>query len=370
VIVLYVLLLACTEHSAVDSSAAPEEIPFVSPDEEGPYDAGLHSFSFVSDRGRELFVDVWYPAVRGELDMRATYEPFSFRGQAYRDVPVARTETSLIAFSHGLLSVRFQNATLCEHLAQHGYTVIAPDHPGTHIFNLSDTILAEDVFVRSEDIQRTVDAFWQKSQDDQDPMYNIVSSEEYIAMGHSLGSHTVMALGGAEYDYDGFMSFCAEFPNEQACRIGADISREEMESFESVDPRVYASIPMSPGLWYTFGEGLSSLRSPLFVTGKYDQVLEYETEAIPTMDHAPQDAPELHYPNTGHYGFTEMCTLMPAFSEECSDTTGQYTDPEFLIQSLQAVVLAYIKGDIEGNTEYSDWIMGQDWSEDMLIYRP
>jgi hypothetical protein len=88
------------------------------------------------------------------------------------------------------------------------------------------------------------------------------------------------------------------------------------------------------------------------------------------MDHAPQDAPELHYPNTGHYGFTEMCTLMPAFSEECSDTTGQYTDPEFLIQSLQAVVLAYIKGDIEGNTEYSDWIMGQDWSEDMLIYRP
>ena len=55
-----------------------------------------------------LFVDVWYPAQRREIESLATYDPFSFRGKAYRDAPVAKTNTKLIAFSHGLLSVRFQ----------------------------------------------------------------------------------------------------------------------------------------------------------------------------------------------------------------------------------------------------------------------
>ena len=363
--------VACTaqvKDSSQEENVEEEQL-FWSPDEEGPYDAGLHSFSFVSDRGRELFVDVWYPARRREIENLATYDPFSFRGKAYRDAPVAKTNTKLIAFSHGLMSVRFQNASLCEHLAQHGYTVIAPDHPGTHIFNISDDIIAEDVFVRPEDIQHTVDAFLERVQDEEHSMYQIIESDQYIAIGHSLGSHTVMSLGGATYDYDGFMGFCEENPNDRACKIGSDISRETMESFGSNDERVYATIPMSPGLWYTFGDGLSTLRSPFFVTGKMDHVLNYEQEAIPTMERAPS-APELHYPNTGHYGFTEMCTLIPAFSEECTDTSGQYTEPEFLLASMQAVVLAHIKGYIEQEESYTDWIFEQEWAEDMLLYRP
>lgn len=361
---------ACAE-PLIDSAQEEEveETVFWSPDEEGPYDAGLHSFSFVSDRGRELFVDVWYPARRREIENLATYDPFSFRGKAYRDAPVAKTSTKLIAFSHGLLSVRFQNAGLCEHLAQHGYTIIAPDHPGTHIFNISDNIMAEDVFVRSEDIQHTVDAFWDRAQDEEHSMYQIVESDQYIAIGHSLGSHTVMALGGSTYDYDGFMEFCEENPSERACTIGSDISRETMQSFGSNDDRVYATIPMSPGLWYTFGDGLGTLRNPFFVTGKLDQILKYDQEAVPTMDRSPS-APELHYPNTGHYGFTEMCTLIPAFSEECTDTSGQYTEPDFLLSSMQAIVLAHIKGHIEADDSYADWIAEQEWSVNMLLYRP
>ena len=364
------LSMACTEpitDSSQDEEA--EELVFWSPNEVGPYDAGLHSFSFVSDRGRELFVDVWYPARRREIESLATYDPFSFRGKAYRDAPVAKRQNKLIAFSHGLLSVRFQNASLCEHLAQHGYTVIAPDHPGTHIFNLSDDILAEDVFVRPEDIQETVDAFLNLVHDEQSSMYQLVESDQYIAIGHSLGSHTVMALGGATYDYDGFMSFCETYPSERACIIGSDISRDTMENFKNGDDRVYATIPMSPGLWYTFGDGLSLLRQPFFVTGKLDHILEYEQEALPTMERAPQ-APELHYPNTGHYGFTEMCTLIPAFSEECTDTSGRYTEPSFLLSSMQSIVLAHIRGNIDGDESYIDWLNEQEWSEEMLQYRP
>ena len=88
------LSVSCTDSvKDVSQEEELEERIFWAPDEEGPYDAGLHSFSFVSDRGRELFVDVWYPAQRREIENKATYEPFSFRGNAYRDAPVAKTHT-------------------------------------------------------------------------------------------------------------------------------------------------------------------------------------------------------------------------------------------------------------------------------------
>ena len=90
---------------------------------------------------------------------RAQYEPFSFKGEAYREAPIAKRGTKLLIFSHGLISVRFQNFGLCEYLAQHGYTIIAPDHPGTSIFDLTEDITADSIFARPDDIQSTVDAF-------------------------------------------------------------------------------------------------------------------------------------------------------------------------------------------------------------------
>jgi len=366
------LLLACTPNYEEDTSHLAEEkreeVPW-SPVEKGPYDAGLYSFSFVSSSNRELYVDVWYPANKPEVATRAQYEPFSFKGEAYREAPIAKSETKLLVFSHGLLSVRFQNYGLCEHLAQHGYTVIAPDHPGTSIFDLGDDILAHHIFIRPDDIQSTVDHFWSKVQDENDFVYGLLSSDQYIAMGHSLGSQTVMAIGGATYDYEAFMSFCAENPGDRACQIGADIEPTDMLNYRSNDPRAYAVIPMSPGLWYTFGEGLSNLRESMFVTGQQDRVLGYDTEAVPTLAHSP-DYPELYFPKTGHYGFTEMCTIMPAFSEECTDTSGDFTEPEVLREALLGFVLAYIRGSIEEEQEAMDWLENHGWSDSVLEFRP
>ena len=264
-----VFLYACSQQDRIPDVPSTEEPVehFWAPDQPGPYDAGLHSFSFESPHGRSLHVDVWYPAERRELDILAEYEPFTFRGRAYRDAPIAQKNTTLLAFSHGLMSVRFQNAQLCEHLAQHGFTVIAPDHPGTSIFELTEDIEAQDVFVRPDDIKHSVDLFLQKNTDPSDFLYQLVEREEYIAIGHSLGSHTVMALGGAVYDYDGFQSYCTQHPNERACRIASDITQDDMLQYGNVDPRVFATIPMSPGLWYTFGEGLQQLQNPFFVMG-------------------------------------------------------------------------------------------------------
>ena len=275
---LFIFLLACQPDTPQSMDSTPPEPVFWSPEQEGLFDAGLHSFSFESSHGRTLYVDVWYPAERRELDILAEYEPFSFRGKAYRDAPIAKRATSLIAFSHGLMSVRFQNAQLCEHLAQHGFTVIAPDHPGTSIFDLTTTVHAEDIFVRPDDIRHSVDHFLQKTDDANDFLFQLVIDPNYIAIGHSLGSHTVMALGGAEYDFEGFIQYCDQNPNERVCGLTQDVTEESVEQYGNVDSRVYATIPMSPGFWYTFGEGLRNLQNPFFVMGALDTVLNYETK--------------------------------------------------------------------------------------------
>ena len=338
------------------------------PDEKGPYDAGLHSFSFMGAHDRFLSVDVWYPARRQEIANRAEYEPFSFQGEAYRDAPLALKGTTLLVFSHGLMSVRFQNFTLFEHLAQHGYTIVATDHPGTTIFEITEELTAESVFVRPDDIQSTVDEFWKRVQDPASQIYELTASEQYIAVGHSLGSHTAMTLGGASYDYDFFMEFCREFPTDRACRVASNITQEQMLYYGQNDPRVYATIAMSPGLWYTFGDGLAGLRSPFFVTGQLDEVLEYETEAQPILERLPQ-ASELYFPKTGHYGFTEMCAIIPAYSDECSDTTDRYSDSEQVREILKYFVLAHIRGNLEGNSDDKEWLLTQDWSSELVVYR-
>jgi len=363
--------LACSQQSidvsdSIDTSSI--SVPWSS-DETGPYDAGLYSFSFINSDQRELYVDVWYPAQKEEVATRALYEPFSFKGKAYRDAPIARKDTKLIVFSHGLLSIRFQNFSLCEHLAQHGYTVIAPDHPGTTIFDLGEDIIAESVFVRPNDIQTTVDQIWEKNQDEGDFLHGLLGSDQYLAIGHSLGSHTVMAVAGAAYDYEGFMVYCAEHPNDRSCKIASNISEEEIQSYPDNDTRAYAAIAMSPGFWYTFGEGLAQLRRPMFVTGLLDQVLEYDAEAQPTLD-LSSNGSELHFSKTGHYGFTEMCNIIPAFSDECTDTSGDFTEPAILLEALNNFTLAHIRGNLENDEGAQEWLKDHGWSDDVLEYRP
>jgi predicted dienelactone hydrolase len=101
------------------------------------------------DEKRELYVQIWYPgeiAEGGELAPRTMWQElyrgdrdlFTFftgylRGietHSYRDIPMARAQEAypVIVFSHGIVSFAEQNTLLMEHLASHGYVVVAISH--------------------------------------------------------------------------------------------------------------------------------------------------------------------------------------------------------------------------------------------------
>ena len=142
----------------------------------GPYGVGTllydwrddtreEQWSSDSGRGRELMVQVWYPAVHSEGRETEPYVPNferlkpslnqdwpgmpQFKTHAIFDAPLNpdRRLYPVLIFSHGMNSARFYYTSLLEELASQGYVVAAIDHtywgPGV-TFNDGRTVRYED----------------------------------------------------------------------------------------------------------------------------------------------------------------------------------------------------------------------------------
>ncbi len=125
----------------------------------GPFPVGMRTLDFTDESRPDTFsagprflkTEVWYPAAESARDaphaspldwIPPQVRPFvpliRFHGQrifdfdtgAVRDAALASGRFPLIAFSHGNEGVRFQDFTLCDHLASRGYVVFSPDHIG------------------------------------------------------------------------------------------------------------------------------------------------------------------------------------------------------------------------------------------------
>ena len=84
---------------------------------------------------------------RARIDA-AIDELFARERGSYRDAPVAESHAPfpVVVMSHGDAGSRYNMETACEHLAAHGYLVIAPEHTGNSPFSMTgeDPALAED----------------------------------------------------------------------------------------------------------------------------------------------------------------------------------------------------------------------------------
>ena len=364
------VLLGC-EGQAPKNTPEAESHQWLPPDSWGHYDAGLHTIEWTDARGKALQADIWYPAIADDSDDLAFYEPTTLSINAYRRAAPAVSNAPLLAFSHGFFAIRFQSAFLMEHLARHGFVVIATDHPRNTILDFDDDATVEVLLERPDDIRASIDELESRTQDPDDFLYGIANTDSYVAMGHSFGSHTAMVLGGGELDYVGLMSYCETYPDARPCRYLTDVDPSMVDLHGGADDRVVATVPMSPGLWYTFGaeaEGLDALTETLVLAGKLDGVLSYEQEALPAFSAMGEPKILASVPGAGHYGFTDICTLAEALTPEC----GSMDAPEFesieLIKSMtQTLVMAYLGRYILNDERYEPWLNQEQWDESLLI---
>jgi hypothetical protein len=105
------------------------EVPWTAPDAPGPWTASTEVFETTGSSGVALTIQVWYPASQVD-DELYVYDDWMMGG-AYEDgIPDCAAHRPVVLFSHGNMSFRYQSFFLTEHLARHGYVVVAPDHFG------------------------------------------------------------------------------------------------------------------------------------------------------------------------------------------------------------------------------------------------
>ncbi|MBW4549017.1 MAG: alpha/beta hydrolase [Symplocastrum torsivum CPER-KK1] len=239
---------------------------------------------------------------------RATVQVLSLNlndAERGREIPLDvywSTEASptkpLIVFSHGLGSVRTDMRYLAEHLASHGYVVVALEHPGsngTHIRNAlrlkAPLLEAEEFLNRPKDISFVLDELQTLNQNASSPLQGKLASDRVMVVGYSLGAATALSVAGAQLQLTELKQRCPgdilAFSLGETAQCFAEGLPEDR--YQLRDSRIKAAIALSPTTSLIFGEtGLSQVAVPtLIVAASADKTTPALTEQIIGFDKMP-----------------------------------------------------------------------------------
>jgi predicted dienelactone hydrolase len=209
------------------------------------------------------------------------YMPSDIAGQS--TIPV-------VVISHGIASDRETLAYLAEHLASHGYGVVALEHAETSAERFVNFLRGmegppspEELINRPRDITAALDTLEQRAI--RESALQPLNLQAVGVLGQSLGGYTALAAGGAELNRSELEDVCrsklAERPSVNVslflqCRI---IELPEDASLVMEDSRVQAVVAVNPVTSSLFGEaGLSQLQTPVMVIGGSD---DYFSPMVP-----------------------------------------------------------------------------------------
>jgi len=197
----------------------------------------------------------------------------------------------VVIVSHGFGAVKEDFVFLNQHLASHGYVVMAPDHVGSdlsyreaYLGGRLNTLLSPIEFVnRPRETSFLIDEL-ERLVANSPQWANRLNLNQIAAIGDSLGSSTVMALAGAEITYSRLREACdtdtlmLNFALYLQCRA----LYLPPKNYNLSDPRIKAVIAahnLGAGL-YGY-EGIRQIDRPiLMVSGDWDVVSPVVTEQI------------------------------------------------------------------------------------------
>lgn len=150
-------------------------------------DVGAFSAGTRTVQANDLVFEIWYPAPPSSPEALVRYEQ-AHVGYVARNAPVAEAPPRpLVVLSHGYTASRFELAWLAERLAAGGVVAIAVDHADAG--RAMDGALACE---RAKKVHAAVDAALA------DPTIRArVAGDRVVAVGHSFGGTTALALAGA-----------------------------------------------------------------------------------------------------------------------------------------------------------------------------
>lgn len=156
------------------------------------------------ERGIDLNVTVWYPALSGGETVLLGENVFFEGTQAMRDAPASVGQFPLILLSHGAGLAGHAQAMswIATPLAEEGFIVVAPTHPGN---TGPDRSAAETMklWLRPSDLSETLDAIEKDT-----ALQPYINFDKIGVLGLSMGGNTALSIAGARLDPELLASYC------------------------------------------------------------------------------------------------------------------------------------------------------------------
>lgn len=262
--------------------------------EPGPFPVGVATLELEPDH----LVEVWYPAAEGTTG-EVTYDvrefvapaikslltadiPASFTIAAGRDAALADGEFPLVLFSHGFAGIRLQSSFLTSHLASWGIIVAAPDHPARDLYHATTFDLG-DPATAVDDLRATRELLEAQHDDATSPFAGHVDTTRIAAMGHSAGGATVLGIAPDD-GIAGYVSLAS----------GARLGSAPADAAGGATTTTAPALPGTPSL---------------FVAGRGDGVVAWDTVTEAAFDAAPAPSRIWVIDDAGHNAFDDFCTF-------------------------------------------------------------
>ena len=360
------------------ASASAADLP--DPEKLGAYPVGVttmllvdHSRTDPATNGpRSLMTEIWYPAAeetRG-LSKNRLLDFFSknetpefvfllqvafgvnmleadkgFKNIAVRDARIRDGVYPLLLFSHGNGGLRMQNAFWCEHMASHGYIVMAPDHTGNSAITFIDGTMvpfqdldegrARSSKDRPKDLSFLIDTMERFNKGGDSRFLGRVDLQHIGASGHSFGGYT-----------------CTWLTNQE--------------------PRVDAVAPMA---------GAAAERENydcpvLLLIATEDDTLGAEKVTYLRQYYEESKGPHysVEFVNAGHFSFTEMHQLKADFGDGVGEgkriVSGEalsYIPMEMAYKYTNAYTTAFFGKFLKGLDGYDTYLSANHCPDELIV---
>jgi predicted dienelactone hydrolase len=306
------------------------------------------------------FQPTFNPAATGQETVQQQTLTFEDK-QRQRSIPVdiywsQKTDTTapLVLISHGFGANRRFASYLARHLASHGITVAAIEHPGSNSISITNAANGSDLakllpareFIdRPKDISFLLDELATlNTQPGQ--LQGKLNTEKVTVIGHSLGGYTALALVGGEVNLEEVRQFCktslsvAE-PLGDWLQCAATSLKEK--KIQLRDERVKSAIALNPIIGKLFGkQGLSRINKPvLMLTATEDALTPALTHQIRPFTGLRSEKYLLTAIGATHLSIVDPAYQVSEAAQIVREKRGEEIQP--LRQLIRGVSLAFIK---------------------------
>ncbi len=186
-------------------------------------------------------------------------------------------ENPLVVLSHGFGSNRKSLRYLANHLASHGITVVAIEHPGSNgmsVNKANDAANLGKLLPPTEFIDRPLDVSFVL---DEVAKLNTLSgelqgkfnTEKVSIIGHSLGGYTALALVAPEVNLEDLRKFCKDslnFDKSPGDWLQCSAASLRDKKLRLQDKRVRNAIALNPVIGEIFGKkGITQITQPVLI---------------------------------------------------------------------------------------------------------